>query len=114
MMQFPGRPARIVRGLETSKQATGTKSSIIRSLRNHDPYERWTTATGKDDDGTFGVWATYEGRMNEQEFAEYERERTRRWDIMKKERLRHQLIRQQEVGRSALAASLRPPVVTED
>lgn len=114
MMKFPGRQARIARGLDTTKKATGLKSTIMRSLRNSDPYEHWTTRTAKDDDGTFGVWVTYDGRMNEAEYMEYEKARLERYDKMMRQRLHNKLVRQQEVGRSTLAASLRPPVVTED
>ena len=114
MMKFPGRTARIARKLDSSYDAAKIKSSIMRSLYNQDPYERWETATAKDDDGTFGVWVTYQGRMSEQEYVLAEKQRLERQDKRNRQLMHNRMIRQQEVGRSSLAASLRPPVIDLD
>jgi len=110
MRKFPGRRARVARGMDT-KNAGWKRNNIVRSLRNHDPYQKWKVETGKEDDGTVSIWVTYEGKMNEDEYLQEQRERQARHEAMKKNMLKNKLARQADVGRSALSASLRPPTL---
>ena len=111
MMKYPGRRARVDRGKPKWTDAHGIRNNIKRSLTNHDPYERWKIETGKEDDGTYSVWVTYEGRMNEDEYQAAELVRRQKGEALKKQMLKNKIIRQQDVGRSTLAAAIRPPVV---
>jgi hypothetical protein len=111
MKQFPGRTARIVKNVESYKKAITLRTNIRRSLNTHDPYERWTLASGKEDDGTWGIWATFEGIMSEDEYQAAQLERAKRSEKALAQRRRKELIAQTTLARSSLSGALRPPRV---
>lgn len=116
MKRFPGRRARILRDFQTGEHARGQRSNIIRALLTHDEFDRWKIESGKEDDGTWSIWATYEGRMNESEHAKWRAERTALGIQIKTQILRGKLRNREKaiVERSTLSASLRPPVYSEE
>ena len=110
-LRHPGRRGRIDRGYEKWEAAHIKRNNIVQSLRKHDDHEKWKLETAREDDGTYSIWCTYEGRMNEEEFEQRERTRAARYDQMKRQMLRNKMAKQSAVARSTLSASLRPPTV---
>lgn len=106
----PGRRARIIRGVAKSIQANGAKTNIKRSCYTHNPRERWKFEIAKDDDGTYGIWATYWGVMSEEEFDQSEQERKIIGDRIKAQKRAKRIRDAQKLERSRLSSSLRPPV----
>src|SRR5208282_1745573 len=106
-----GRPARIAKKIEDYKKAQVRRTAIKRSLYVNDPYERWTIEAGKEDDGTWGIWATYEGRMTESEYEADQIERRKRSEEALARNRRRELMKQTTLARSALSGTLRPPRV---
>lgn len=111
MKQFPGRTARIMKGIETYKLGNQRAAGIRRGLHIHDSYDRWTIDCGKEDDGTWGIWATYEGRMTETEHEADELARRKRSEEALRQRRRRELTKQTTLARSAASGALRPPRV---
>lgn len=121
MKKLIGRRGRVMRGIESSHKASWNRQNIIRSLKGNDPYDRWLVEVGREDNQTWSIWVTYEGKMNEEEFAQDEREREERKakgsQAAKDEALRRKLAvqaRNAPVDRSPLSASLRPPTWNGD
>ncbi len=108
----PGRRARVLRDLRDKNVARARVGNIKKSLRERDPRSKWKIESAKADDGTYGVWVTYNGVMSDKEYEEYE---ARFAYNSRQAKLR--LINSQQkkvLQRSRLNPSLRPPVVRPD
>src|SRR5271169_4228037 len=68
LVKHPGRRARVMKRIETGDLARSTKGNIKYSLRRHNAYNRWKIESGREDDGTWSIWVTFDGLMNEDEF----------------------------------------------
>lgn len=80
--------------------------------RERDPRSKWKIESSKADDGTYGVWVTYNGVMSDAEFEEAE---ARFAYNSRQAKLRKINAQQRRVlQRSRLNPSLRPPVVRPD
>ena len=110
LRKYPGRMARVHRDIRTAKQANSKVENIRRSLRSHDAREDWLISRAKDDDGTYGVWVAYRGRLSDEEFAEQEKLRAYRSDALKKIKRTAAIKRQEQAARDRVSTSLRPPV----
>lgn len=105
----PGRRARVLRQLKNGTTARARGNNIRKSLRQRDPRSKWKIESAKADDGTYGIWVTYNGVMSDQEYEEAEalhdyRSRQAKLRIIKSQQ-------RQVLRRSLHNPSLRPPVV---
>ena len=104
----PGRRARVLRNL-TKVNAQARWQTIQNSLWERDPKSKWKIESAKADDGTYGIWVTYEGVYSEDEFKERVALRAYRSRRSKLQRLNYQ--QRKALKRSLLNPTLKPPVV---
>jgi hypothetical protein len=114
MIRHPGRRARVVRDIESGLKARIVKQNIDRSLWGNDSYQNWKLETAKEDDGTWGLYATYLGRFSEVEHAARVRKREDNGARTKRNMRLAKLNKAERLRRSSLAASIRPPIVHPD
>jgi hypothetical protein len=108
---FPGRTARVLRDLPTRKGAVGQGANIMRSLRKADKYEDWTMNVRKEENNTWSIYLTYNGRLNEEEYQQRETRRAAHYARNMAISRRKQLEAAQVLGHSVLSGSLKPPTV---
>jgi hypothetical protein len=108
----PGRRARVLRDLKNKDIARARVGNMRNSLRERDPRSKWKIESAKADDGTYGVWVTYNGVMSDKEYEEREalfayRSRQAKLRLMNSQK-------KKVLQRSLRNPSLRPPVVRPD
>lgn len=112
LQNYPGRRARVLYGIKSSRGAMSRKQNIERGLRIHNDHDSWLVESRKDDDtATWGIWVTYNGVLTETEFLAREHDRAVRSATMKKAQMRNQAKRAEQLGVSRFNSSLRPPTI---